>query len=388
MGKFVKVLLVNVGLLTLLVVSVFFVFHFFPQIYQVNPYYFPYLGTHYDYETDSKLVFRARPTKRVFESFGSYFKEEYRQFGSNPTAITFDITIGPSGFREDGGHQEGEILVLGDSFIQIAENDSDSFNRRLDKLTNRLSLNRGLAWYGPFQYLEVFRRQKSSKTRVALFCVFEGNDLGDIREYLKWKKGGDYYDKYRLHPDTTLLERFRFFLEDFVLFPSRLPVKRAPEFYQQQLVEVSLNRKPEKMRFGKLTETRSLKELLFSEEGKALGEVVKEFKKEADRQNIFPVLLFIPMSAHVYAPYATENSGSEWMKVRSQYLNRRSSVRDLVHKLSKENALDFIDLVPSFEAKAREGVLVYYPFDSHWNSTGRQVAAEKVTEFLKEKGRL
>ena len=368
---------------------VFLIFELFPTVFQVNSYYFPYLGTRYDYETDPELVFRARPTHRVFESFGSEFKEEYRQFGADISPVTFDITIGPSGFREDSTSPHPEIIVLGDSFIQIAENSSDSFSMRLQAVSGVGTLNRGLAWYGPFQYLETLRRVAvSPEMKVALFCFFEGNDLSDIREYLKWKSGGAYYDHYLLHPDTTIFRRFSFFLDDLVLLRSRLPVKFPFEFYGKQLMEIDLNGKRMETRFAGLPDNRKPKEILASVDGVALGKILSQFKRLALKENIYPVLVFIPTGAHVYAPLATDNSGADWKKMSARVLPNLDNVEAAVQTLARERDLAFIDLLPLFQEKARKGELLYYPFDSHWNSMGREAAAETIAKRLREMGKL
>ena len=41
-----------------------------------------------------------------------------------------------------------------------------------------------------------------------------------------------------------------------------------------------------------------------------------------------------------------------------------------------------LSLTPVFKAKAAGGMRLYYPLDAHWNSTGREVAAEFVAEEL------
>jgi SGNH hydrolase-like domain, acetyltransferase AlgX len=51
--------------------------------------------------------------------------------------------------------------------------------------------------------------------------------------------------------------------------------------------------------------------------------------------------------------------------------------------LAKQLNIPFIDLCPVFEASARDGKLLYYPFDTHWNSEGREVAAAFVAKTLR-----
>ena len=48
--------------------------------------------------------------------------------------------------------------------------------------------------------------------------------------------------------------------------------------------------------------------------------------------------------------------------------------------------LELIDLLPPFRKAAREGVLLYHPYDTHWNSAGRQRAAEHIATRLQRPG--
>ena len=70
--------------------------------------------------------------------------------------------------------------------------------RRYDRLKagERLGgltvVNLGKSGYGPFQYLEVFRRFGINKRpKYALFGFYEGNDISDITSYLNWKSNED-----------------------------------------------------------------------------------------------------------------------------------------------------------------------------------------------------
>jgi SGNH hydrolase-like domain, acetyltransferase AlgX len=45
--------------------------------------------------------------------------------------------------------------------------------------------------------------------------------------------------------------------------------------------------------------------------------------------------------------------------------------------------LDFISLRPFLERAAKEGDLLYYQLDAHWNSKGREIAAAFVADVLK-----
>ena len=50
--------------------------------------------------------------------------------------------------------------------------------------------------------------------------------------------------------------------------------------------------------------------------------------------------------------------------------------------IAAELDLELIDLLPPFRKAARAGELLYHPYDTHWNSAGRQRAAEHMATRL------
>src|SRR4029078_6600136 len=53
-------------------------------------------------------------------------------------------------------------------------------------------------------------------------------------------------------------------------------------------------------------------------------------------------------------------------------------------RLSSELHIKLASLTPVFEAAAKDGKSLYYPFDTHWNSTGREIAAAFMTSVLRK----
>lgn len=375
------------------IISVFLITDWFPTLYQpANSYYFPYLATRYEYASDPQLIFLPRPRTLVVENARGHYSKEYEQLGAQPETFRIDVKLGKTGFREDGPSNPVEIITLGDSYLLVATDKRDSFNKRLETTSGVGTFNTGVAWWGPFQYLEAFRRYgAASGAHVALFCFTEGTDLSDITEYLKWKAGGDYYDQFQIHPDTTVLGRFSFFLRDFINLPKHMKetrMKRPLDFYAKKLIEIDLHGKRVKAIFSSFPDKRAPAEILKDTDGKALAGIFAEFKTLAEERNITPIVVFLPMLAHIYGPMTTQNSGAHWKAIRSEAIGNRSNVENAVKNLAQATGLDFIDLVPPFEAKAKQGELLYHRFDAHWNSQGRQVAAEWVAQRLKELGKI
>jgi hypothetical protein len=47
-----------------------------------------------------------------------------------------------------------------------------------------------------------------------------------------------------------------------------------------------------------------------------------------------------------------------------------------------EHDIAFLDLSPTFQAVAATGVELYYPYDTHWNQSGHDLAAQSIAAHL------
>jgi hypothetical protein len=43
-----------------------------------------------------------------------------------------------------------------------------------------------------------------------------------------------------------------------------------------------------------------------------------------------------------------------------------------------------VNLLPPFKELARQGQVLYYPFDTHWNVSGRQAAVEVISKLFRK----
>jgi hypothetical protein len=65
------------------------------------------------------------------------------------------------------------------------------------------------------------------------------------------------------------------------------------------------------------------------------------------------------------------------------FLRQLYAQRDAVGTLVDSLGWLFIDLLPAFEAAVAEGALLYYPYDSHWNQAGHELAAAAIADALR-----
>jgi hypothetical protein len=121
-------------------------------------------------------------------------------------------------------------------------------------------------------------------------------------------------------------------------------------------------------------------------------------------------LVFIPPKDQLYYPYIypTERQWLRqnayvqvidedgWLQMQPQpineadeaaFISRLTDQRDAVQKLveSRPGWL-FIDLTPVFQARVDQGELLYYPYDSHWNPAGHELAAQAIAAALQAAG--
>lgn len=107
-----------------------------------------------------------------------------------------------------------------------------------------------------------------------------------------------------------------------------------------------------------------------------------EFSRICKNEQIKPVLVFIPTVLQIYGRYYTADSPPKFLANIGQQLKYETNSEEALARIADELEVQLIDLVPTFRDFARRGILLYYPFDSHWNSRGKQAAAEAVAKSL------
>lgn len=313
------------------------------------------------YLQDPDLVFRNRPQLKIEGFFTGDIQGLSRPMTPRPYTTQFDS----EGFRNAKKPAHTDIVVLGDSFMQFGLNEADTFASRLEKASGLTAANYGTEWYGPLQYVEVLKKFAVKRSpRIAIFSFFEGNDLRDTVQFLNWKNGGDYY-----HFNLTsknFLERYPIALKDTMVYFLKLFLKQ----WDPRKTVITLNGQSLETVFVYGLDSRSAEEVLNSKEGKAVSGALEELKKFCALQNIRPLVFFIPSTADIYKPYSSEAQAPD------------SHVEEAVQKAAADAQIDFLSLGPAYRQAAREGKMLYYTGDTHWNEEGRQIAADSVKEKL------
>jgi len=321
-----------------------------------------------------------RPDFRLQTVFnGDSFDPDY---GIPPMVMPYAATYGPLGFRSNGTGPPYDVVLLGDSFLDVGESDSSTISEQLASVTGRSVLNLGLGWYGPYQYLEALQRYGLEPgTRVAILFFFSGNDIEDIRQYQQWREGGSYYDF--LQP-SSLIERFRFALHSSLglLTPATTdftdPRSREDKLDHLAAVDVGTDTVP--MVFTYWKDSSTVEEALATDEWRALASVLTGYRDVARAQGLTPLVVFVPTKLEVYRDRVLPSSGVEVL--RGLPLENAGRNSEALRTVVSELELPLVDLLPLFWERAGEGELLYYPFDTHWTLHARQIAARHLAGVL------
>jgi SGNH hydrolase-like domain, acetyltransferase AlgX len=351
----------------------------------------PYFYLKDRFVPDPVLVYRNRPT--LFVSPGQYYGDSYSplyRVDVQPFAYG-NYSLDQEGFTNVDARRPVDVIVVGDSFVEFREHTGDSLGERLAKVSDRTVANLGVGGYGPFQYLELLKRYGLRKTpKFALLCFYEGNDLSDTLGYLRWQKGGKF--GFFSEISKPFLLRYLVALEE----TARYAIKTGSSIIQTALVGddhwpndvhpdiavLRLGNETHKVFLARRADLRPPDQIQSSPEWHALTTILKEFKDVATANGIVPIIVFIPTATHIYAAYSTARSGANWLRLRDAQVKGKANLETSMIQLTRELDLRLIDLVPAFDRAAAEGKLLYYPFDTHWNSEGQQVAADVVAAAI------
>jgi hypothetical protein len=248
--------------------------------------------------------------------------------------------------------------------------------------------NLGRAFYGPYQYLELYKRYGLAlHPKFALFCFFSGNDIRDIKEYDRWLKDGIYYT----HRDPSRVSFFRRYWNAFMDSGEALYVavekwwfRRPGHALDPDLGVFRVSGKDVRMKFDSdyWNPAESPEQLLASQPWHELDSLLAEFHQLSAANGITPVVVYIPTSMQVYGRQFTGEGGSfvqEKMKTQVQF---ESNEADALATLAARNELRYVNLLPVFQCLASQGKVLFYLVDTHWNRDGREAAAEYLAASL------
>jgi len=291
-----------------------------------------------------------------------------------------------------------DIVALGDSFTR-ASGVAFSWPQKLAEYTGSDVLNLGDVGFGPQDELKVLRQYGLKKQpQWVIMAYFEGNDLYDAAAYEQanpfilprfgryileqgleaWheRSDGDAYAavaaSYR-YPITVTINDANLEITFFSYYLAWLSVS-------SEAIESSQN-------YRLVTDT-ILKMRELSEEAGANFLLVYMPSKE---HIYLPYLNDADIPAHVFTDVPTIELGEagflQFTSERATPELTRQHMDDQGHLLADfaaEHEILYLDLASTFQEEAGTGAELYYPFDTHWNQQGHDLAAEIINEYIKE----
>ena len=401
-AKIALTVVVNLFVTSLIIFSAL---EFYPHLFDyINLEQIPYYAQKDLYVYDNKLVFRPRRPQHTSHKDNWAAGSDNPVWGVDPTYTTYHATYNRLGFRTNSSSSPYDLVVIGDSYVEIGESDGQTLSEQIKKYSGLKTFNLGRSWYGPHQYIEVFKRYGLPlKPKTAVMCYFTGNDIQDIEMYGRWRAGGHYYSfamdrdsffkRYLIATWQTLLYVWHSCCGgDYPVETSKLAADNSENGKPRDSGNVNpylgVIRSDNNVK-TKLTFTLrygdphlSAEILATSREWKTLKKVLIEFKKLCQENHIRPILVFIPSKIQIYNDYLTAESGDQVQKFKRQQDRYNLNSEKAFLSLSRELNIEVIDLVPHFQKLAHQDELLYYPFNNHWNPHGIEEAGKVIGHYL------
>ena len=295
-----------------------------------------------------------------------------------------------------------DVVMTGDSFLTWSA--EKNWVEEFGSLTNKHVLNLGMPGWGTQAEVEAIRQYGlDKKPKLVILAYFEGNDLWDIERYNEKKSSG--YDW--IESDTKSTSFW-----DLLLVP------RLVEYVAQKIVNgikpskyvypIDLNseNKTIQLAFSQQhigTLSASLSDLENSHNVKLFTNSIKEAQRLAQSNGARFLLIYIPTEERVYLPLISDPDDFDNITFHAYSvalndqgnLYRTSTPVDyerlmlnmddqvsLINKIAAQNGIEFLDLTPYFREEASRGVELYNYTDTHWNSTGHELAAKILADYL------
>jgi len=289
-----------------------------------------------------------------------------------------------------------EIVALGDSYTR-ASGVAIPWPQKLAEATGSDVLNLGDVGFGPQDELQVLRQYGLKKRpQWVIMAYFGGNDLYDAAAYeLAVPYIMPRFVKYLL---SQGIEAWR---------DSRQGGAQAAEASGYRYpITVTINDTDLEMAFfssyigwlslgGEVIES--------SQDYRLVRETIMKARDSSEAAGSRFLLVYLPTKEHIYLPYLNdaETLANVFADVPTleldeaefiQFANRKATpelvrqhMDDQAHLLSgfaAQHDINYLDLTPYFQEVAGTGTELYFPYDTHWNQNGHDLAAKIIAGYI------
>lgn len=309
------------------------------------------------------------------------------------------MTTDANGFRNHPPEKATyDIVALGDSFTR-ASGVASPWPQKLAEYTGSDVLNLGDVGFGPQDELKVLRQYGLKKQpQWVIMAYFEGNDLYDAASY---EQANPFilfrFGRYILSRSVEAWhERRSGSAGAAVIANYRYPITTTINHKELEMVFFSSY-------ISWLSLSREA--IAASQNYRLVRETILQVKELSEAAEANFLLVYVPSKSHVYLPYLndpeiTAQVFSDVPRLELddagfiQFTNEtatpeltRQHMDDqarLLADFAVEHNIRYLDLTPTFQEEAGAGTELYYPFDTHWNQQGHDLAAKTINEYIKE----
>ena len=356
------------------------------------------------YISHDTLIYEPREKKHVYE------KQLTPNIGFDGQKILYTANYNENGFRVNSSKTPSDLVFIGDSFIEIGENDNVTITEYVARETGLSVYNMGRSGYCPYQYVEVLKEYGlAMKPQYAVMCFFAGNDIRDMEQFNNWLNGGNYY---RMGDSTlSFFKRYYYALSDafpwLSFYRTKMKIRAAEKWILQSigvleipevspdagemdpdelLVQLPASDRKYKMYLHRRLPAVPVDELRVTDEFVALQGLIKQFKGISEDNGIIPLLLYIPDKYNIYQRYVTDESSSMILpSFKKTQMYAENDVK-AIDSICEELSIPMIDLLPGFQKTAEEGKMLYYWHDGHWNDAGVKEASRIIAQEFEKLG--
>jgi hypothetical protein len=290
------------------------------------------------------------------------------------------------------------IVALGDSFTK-ASGVATPWTQKLAEYTGSDVLNLGEVGFGPQDELKVLRQYGLKKQpKWVILAYFEGNDLYDAASY---NQASPFillrFGKYILSRSIEALQQRR----SVGAQAAAIPTYRYP-------ITMRINHKELKMVFFSSYISwlaLSKESIAASQNYRLVRETILQMQALSESAGANFLLVYVPSKSHIYLPYLNDpdtiaqvfadvplielddtgllqfRDDTATPELVHQYMDDQAR---LLADFAAENHIRFLNLTPIFQEEAGTGTELYYPFDTHWNQLGHDLAAVSIKEYIEE----
>jgi len=323
------------------------------------------------------------------------------------------------GFRNSDEATTADVVVLGDSFTELPYmRIEDVWPSLLAQRTGWKVRNLAVSGYGPMQQAVVLQKWGLAyRPRLVVLGFYEGNDILDCADFDAFRRSGLPYFKWVVRRFSKPSDWFKRRPVVAILQMLLLPYERIAERWSGENSRTRAMRRSyfnpvevesggERRKIGLL----SLNLMLLSADADKVRsqpgwplcqDALREMKETCEKAGATFVLVYIPTKEHVYLPllrnqftpeavhdfvaaYHTEAKAMGPDEFEAALYANMDATERVVEDFCRTQQIAFCDLTAPFRQAARQGQLIYFAFDSHWNAVGNQIAADTIERFLRD----